>query len=374
MFIGDRVIAIDGRSTKGASRDEVLDLIINAPRPVTIYFQHDSQQDLELQYQRTMATQRLQHPAVSKAWVPPFRRVKLPPPTAKLARSEMDGLVPAPAPAPTEPGGRPIQMQVNDFFKFAGDGLNAAGRNTGDFFKDLGENTVKIGENTVKTIADLPSNTVKTITSLSPLDTEPLQPTRTGAAKATEVPENATAGDAEKDAAPAAVACSYFYGDPSGQVQGPFPTATLAVWIAHGALPADTPVCLEGADEFVPLAEAPALARWLPGDEPAAKEGAIEAVAPGDDPAPVETEPPHPTPQPTPPMEPTPAPEENWAVSVTRTAAAAGAAIQASLSFPRGSKPAPELAPAHAPPPELETGPEPAPEPEPKVTPKLASL
>jgi len=124
-------------------------------------------------------------------------------------------------------------MQMNDFFRIAGDGLNAAGRNTGDFFKDLGENTVKIGENTVKTIADLPSNTVKTITSLSPLDlspldTEPPQPTRTGAVKATEVPEKATARDAEKDAAPAAAACSYFYGDPSGQVQGPFPTATLA--------------------------------------------------------------------------------------------------------------------------------------------------
>jgi hypothetical protein len=235
VFIGDRVIAIDGRSTKGASRDEVLDLIINAPRPVTIHFQHDSQQDLELQYQRTMATQRLQHPAVSKAWVPPFRRVKLPTPTAKLARSEVDSLVPAPAPAPTEPEGRPIQMQMNDFFRIAGDGLNAAGRNTGDFFKDLGENTVKIGENTVKTIADLPSNTVKTITSLSPLDlspldTEPPQPTRTGAVKATEVPEKATAGDAEKDAAPAAAACSYFYGDPSGQVQGPFPTATFGLF------------------------------------------------------------------------------------------------------------------------------------------------
>jgi hypothetical protein len=87
----------------------------------------------------------------------------------------------------------------------------------------------------------------------------------------------------------------------------------------------------------------------------------------------VETEPPHPTPQPTPPMERTPAPEENWAESVARTATAAGAAIQASLSFPRASKPASELAPAHAPQPEVETGPAPAPEPAPKVTPKLAS-
>ena len=53
------------------------------------------------------------------------------------------------------PGGsKPIQMHVNDFFKSAGDGLNAAGKSTGDFFKDLGENTVKIGENTVKTIAE----------------------------------------------------------------------------------------------------------------------------------------------------------------------------------------------------------------------------
>jgi ACT domain-containing protein len=128
-----------------------------------------------------------------------------------------------------------IECEARDAEQLQGlvDGLNAAGRTTGDFFKDLGENTVKIGENTVKTIADLPSNTVKTITSLSPLDlspldTEPPQPTRTGAVKATEVPEKATAGDAEKDAAPAAAACSYFYGDPSGQVQGPFPTATLA--------------------------------------------------------------------------------------------------------------------------------------------------
>jgi hypothetical protein len=51
----------------------------------------------------------------------------------------------------------------------------------------------------------------------------PLQP---AAAEATEVPEEVAAGD--EDAAPAAAACSYFYGDPSGQVQGPFPTATLA--------------------------------------------------------------------------------------------------------------------------------------------------
>jgi hypothetical protein len=42
------------------------------------------------------------------------------------------------------PGGsKPIQMHVNDFFKSAGDGLNAAGKSTGDFLKDLGENTVK---------------------------------------------------------------------------------------------------------------------------------------------------------------------------------------------------------------------------------------
>ena len=89
------------------------------------------------------------------------------------------------------PGGsKPIQMHVNDFFKSAGDGLNAAGKSTGDFFdffKDLGENTVKIGENTVKTMADLPSNTVKTLevlttTSLSPC--EPTTPTN-GTAKAT---------------------------------------------------------------------------------------------------------------------------------------------------------------------------------------------
>ena len=86
------------------------------------------------------------------------------------------------------PGGsKPIQMHVNDFFKSAGDGLNAAGKSTGDFFKDLGENTVKIGENTVKTMADLPSNTVKTLevlttTSLSP--SEPTTPTK-GTAGAT---------------------------------------------------------------------------------------------------------------------------------------------------------------------------------------------
>ena len=86
------------------------------------------------------------------------------------------------------PGGsKPIQMHVNDFFKSAGDGLNAAGKSTGDFFKDLGENTVKIGENTVKTMADLPSNTVKTLevfttTSLSP--SEPTTPTN-GTAGAT---------------------------------------------------------------------------------------------------------------------------------------------------------------------------------------------
>jgi hypothetical protein len=78
-------------------------------------------------------------------------------------------------------------MHVNDFFKSAGDGLNAAGKSTGDFFKDLGENTVKIGENTVKTMADLPSNTVKTLevlttTSLSP--SEPTTPTK-GTAGAT---------------------------------------------------------------------------------------------------------------------------------------------------------------------------------------------
>jgi hypothetical protein len=41
------------------------------------------------------------------------------------------------------PGGRPLQMQMDDFFKSAGDGLNAAGKSTGDFLKDLGENTVK---------------------------------------------------------------------------------------------------------------------------------------------------------------------------------------------------------------------------------------
>jgi hypothetical protein len=84
------------------------------------------------------------------------------------------------------PGGSK-PMHVNDFFKSAGDGLNAAGKSTGDFFKDLGENTVKIGENTVKTMADLPSNTVKTLevlttTSLSP--SEPTTPTK-GTAGAT---------------------------------------------------------------------------------------------------------------------------------------------------------------------------------------------
>lgn len=67
------------------------------------------------------------------------------------------------------------------------------------------------------------------------------------------------AAAATTDGAAAEAARGWFYGDPTGQVHGPFSTEMMLGWVHSGALPSETPVCREGSDGFVELAETPEL-------------------------------------------------------------------------------------------------------------------
>eukprot|EP00966_Prymnesium_polylepis_P210426 4872664-Prymnesium_polylepis.1 len=69
--------------------------------------------------------------------------------------------------------------------------------------------------------------------------------------------EEAAAGGegAAEAAAEGEAADGWFYGDPSGTVHGPFAPNVMSGWVAQGALPADTPVCRVGEEDFVALGE-----------------------------------------------------------------------------------------------------------------------
>ena len=96
--------------------------------------------------------------------------------------------------------------------------------------------------------------------------------------------EGAAAPAADADAAEGE---GWFYGDPSGAVQGPFSTAQMVEWVKQGALPATTPVLEHGADGMRELRHVVVLAAALPAHVPrsaaataAAKEAAeAEAAA-----------------------------------------------------------------------------------------------
>ena len=74
----------------------------------------------------------------------------------------------------------------------------------------------------------------------------------------------------------------WYYGDAGGKVQGPFPTATMLEWVGAGALPADTPICVEGGEAFTPLREATEFAHLFaqPASAPAAPEPRVTLEPP----------------------------------------------------------------------------------------------
>jgi hypothetical protein len=49
----------------------------------------------------------------------------------------------------------------------------------------------------------------------------------------------------------------FFYGDMTGSVQGPFPLSVMRMWVVQGALPAGTPACAVGGEQFTPLSDMP---------------------------------------------------------------------------------------------------------------------
>jgi len=78
----------------------------------------------------------------------------------------------------------------------------------------------------------------------------------------------------------------FFYGDPSGAVQGPYGLATMTAWVEQGALPADTPVCVFGSEGFSALREVEPLASALPtaaGDTASTEAASADAAPAGGD-------------------------------------------------------------------------------------------
>jgi hypothetical protein len=70
-------------------------------------------------------------------------------------------------------------------------------------------------------------------------------------------PQAAGAAPSAADDTSSLPAPEFFYGDVTGSVQGPFALPLVLEWVARGALPADTPACAVGADEFAPLRDLP---------------------------------------------------------------------------------------------------------------------